>query len=228
MGNLTRAREIVSDNVKDPRQRQQALIELEREAAMNDANRGQWDEALKHVAKLPSVIARAAFISEIADRIGKGQKTSKAIQLLETAKSLVGASIRPESSEQMIALLRLAGVFAHYDSKRALEIVEPLIEHFNELVEAAKVLNGFGPDYFENGELLMHNGNSLSNIAGPLAESLGEISIIDFDKAKQVSERVAPAEVRLALYIGMIQRVIAPGELNVGQQTMFMRHGIIE
>jgi hypothetical protein len=225
-GNLSQATEIVNENVKDPRERQQVLLQLEREAAMTDANQGNWDEALKHVAKLPSATARAAVISEIADRIGKGQKSSKAIQLLETARTLVGASLRPEGSEQMIALLKLAGAFAHYDSKRALEIVQPLVEHFNELAEAARVLNGFGPDYFENGELLMHNGNSLTTIAVPLADALGEISVIDFDKTKQVSERIALPEVRLSLYLGMIQQVIAPGELNVGMQTMYMSRRI--
>jgi hypothetical protein len=219
-GDIKRARDIVSDNVTDPRERQSALIDLERQAAINDANHGRMEDALKHIAKLPKTSSRAEVISEIAGRIGQGQKTSTALQLLETAKSLLGTSIRSEGSEQMTALLKLAGAFARYDVKRALEIVEPLIEQFNELAEAAKVMNGFGLDYFADGELAMQNGNGLSMIATPLAGSLGEISIVDFEKAKVVSERISLPEVRLSLYLGMIQQVILPEGLYVNQRPM--------
>ena len=226
-GNLSTAKSLVQANLKDPRERQRMLIDLERQAALADANKGDMDGALKHVAKLPTAVARAEVISEFASRIGKGQKAATALRLLETAKTLVSNSIRTETAEQMTALLKLAGAFAQYDSKRAITIVEPLIQQFNELAEAAKVLNGFGIDYFQNGELSLHDGNGLSSVATPLAESLGEISIVDFDKAKQVSEGVTLPEVKLSLYLGLVQQVIAPGEVSVQTNTaMYIRRRI--
>jgi tetratricopeptide (TPR) repeat protein len=226
-GNISQARTIVNSKLKDPRERQRMLNDLERQAAIADANKGDMDGALRHVAKLSNVTARAEVISEIAGRIGQGQNATTALRLLETAKSLLNPSIRSENSEQMTALLRLAGAFSRYDSKRALEIVEPIIEHFNELAEAARTLNGFGADFFQNGELVMSDGNGLSGVASPIGTTLGEISIIDFDKAKQIAERIRLPEVRLAMYLGIAQQVLAPGE-NLLQTNIYMRRGVIE
>jgi hypothetical protein len=183
-GDISRAREIVNQQVKNPREKQRMMVQLEQQLANYYANKGDMEEALKHVAKIPSVSSRAELVGEFANRIGQGEKKTKALQLLETAKSLVTTSIRPETAEQMVALYQLAGAFSHYDSQRALNILEPLIQQFNELADAAKVLNGFGGEYFQNGELKLHDGNSLTQLTSPMANTLGELSIIDFDKAK--------------------------------------------
>ncbi|HEY6805967.1 MAG TPA: hypothetical protein VI306_20470 [Pyrinomonadaceae bacterium] len=209
-GDISRAREIVNQQVKNPRDKQRMLIQLEQQLANFYANKGEMEEALRHVAKIPATSQRAELIGEFANRIGQGEKKAKALQLLETARSLVTTAIRPETSDQMIALYRLAGAFSHYDSQRALDLLEPLIQQFNELADAAKVLNGFGGDYFQNGELKLHDDNSLSQITPPMANSLGELSLIDFDKAKRVAEGITLPEVRLTLYLGMVQQVIGP------------------
>jgi hypothetical protein len=62
----------------------------------------------------------------------------------------------------MNALLEIARAFSRYDSKRAFEILDPLIDQFNELAAAARTLEGFGSEAFENGELSFYNGGSLS------------------------------------------------------------------
>ena len=113
-----------------------------------------------------------------------------------------------------MALYQLAGAFSHYDSQRALDILQPLIQQFNELTDAAKVLNGFGNEYFRNGELKLNDGNGLTQITLPMASSLGELSMVDFDKAKRVAEGVTLPEVRLTLFLGMIQQIIDPSSIT--------------
>ena len=44
----------------------------------------------------------------------------------------------------MNALLEIARAFARYDAKRAFEIIDPLVEQFNDLCTAARTLEGFG------------------------------------------------------------------------------------
>jgi hypothetical protein len=151
--NYADAKQLILDNYSDPRSKRQALGSLEREAALNDFRLGHIDDALKHVTKVEPGSARAQVIAEMASRIGSGQKRAQALNYLETARSFIGTSLQAEGQSQMSALLNLSGAFSRYDSKRAFEILDPLVDQFNELSLAAKTLNGFGPQYFADGEL---------------------------------------------------------------------------
>ena len=209
-GNFAQAKQLVNENFANPRQRRYALNNLERQAAYTEANLGRTEEALKHVGKIEPLSERAQLLSEIATRIGMGQKRSQALFLLETARSQLGTAIQAENQPHMNALLNLAGAFSRYDSKRGFEIIDPLVEQFNDLSEAARTMNGFGPQYFVNGELSLQNGNSLANIATPLASTLGTLSLTDFDRAKSTSDRLHLPEIRLTVYLGIAQQAILP------------------
>ena len=153
---------------------------------------------------------RAQLISELAPRIGSGQKRAQALFLLETARSLLGTSIQGENAQHMNALINLAGAFSRYDSKRSFEILDPLVDQFNDLGNAAKTLNGFGLDFFLNGELSLQNGNALATLANPLSLALGTVGLTDFDRAKSTADRLAFPEVRLSAYLSIAQQAILP------------------
>jgi len=209
-GNWVQARHLLIENLANPREQRRAINNLEREAAYADASQGKMDDALKHVGKISDLRERAELISELASRIGPGQKRASAVNLLEIARSLLGTSIQAEGLPQMNALLQLAAAFARYDGKRGFEIVDPLVDQFNELAEAAKALNGFGPDYFVDGELSLQNGNSLANIAVPMSRALGILSLNDFDQAKRTADKLQLPEIRLSVQLGIAQQAIKP------------------
>jgi hypothetical protein len=209
-GNYAEARQLITENTFDPRTRRQALDNLERQAAFTEAAQGRMEEALKHIGKISNSEERANGLSELASRLGGGQKRATALALLETARSLLGTSIQAEGHAQMRALLQLADAFSRYDAKRGFEIVEPLVDQFNELSAAARTLNGFGLNFFMDGELSLQNGNSLATIAAPMSNSLGVLSLADFDRAKATSDRFQLPEVRLNAYLSIVQQAILP------------------
>jgi hypothetical protein len=209
-GNYAEARQLITQSATNPRVRRQALDNLERQAAFTEAAHGRMEEALKHLAKVSSSEERAEAVSELAYQIGAGQKRATALALLETARSLVGTSIQAETGSHMRALLQLANAFSRYDAKRGFEIVEPLVEQFNELGAAARTLNGFGLNYFLDGELSLHNGNNLASIATPMSSTLGILSLADFDRAKATSDRLQLPEVRLNVYLSIVQQAVQP------------------
>ncbi|HEX7296425.1 MAG TPA: emp24/gp25L/p24 family protein, partial [Pyrinomonadaceae bacterium] len=209
-GNYAEARQLITESTLDPRARRQALDNLERQTAFTEAAHGRMEEALKHLAKILNSEERAVAISEMAYQIGAGQKTPTALALLETARSLVGTSIQAESHAHMRALLQLAKAFSRYDAKRGFEILEPLVDQFNELSAAARTLNGFGLNYFLDGELSLQNGNSLATLASPMSSTLGILSVADFDRAKATSDRFQLPEVRLNVYLSIVQQAIMP------------------
>ena len=209
-GNFSQAKTVLLDNITNPRERRRALNNLEQQAAYADLTQGRIEEALKHVSRLATDEERASLIGEIAPRIGPGQKRASALALLETARSILGTSIRAENQSQMFALLQLAGAFSRYDAKRGFEILEPLVDQFNDLGEAARTLNGFGSTFFVDGELSMQNDNSVATIAPSLANALGILSLVDFDRAKAVADRIHLPEVRLPVHLNIAQQAITP------------------
>lgn len=209
-GDLTQAKQLILDNILDPRAKRQALNNLEREAALNDFRMGRIDEAFKHLARVEPAAERANIITQVTSSIGSGQKRAQALNYLETARSFLGGSIQAEAQPQMNALINLAGAFSRYDAKRGFEILDPLVDQFNELSQAAKTLNGFGPLYFIGGELSLLNGNALADIANPLSTTLGTLSLTDFDRAKLTADRLVLPEVRFATYLGIAQQAIMP------------------
>ena len=210
-GDFAKARQLIIENASNPRARQLALINLERQAALRNASDGKFEEALGHLAKLPSAKERAAILSQFANRIGPGYKREVALSLLEKALVTLGLSVRAENVDQLNARAQVAIGFARYDAKRAFEIVDPLIDQFNELTEAAKTMNGFTEEYFVDGELMMQNGNTLSTLSNSLSSALESLSAFDFDRAKLTSERLRLPEVRIIARLGIAQQAIKPG-----------------
>ncbi len=55
---------------------------------------------------------------------------------------------------------------------------------------AARVLNGFGQQYYQDGELAIQNGNSVANVGSQLILILGTLAISNFDWAKATADRL--------------------------------------
>ncbi|MEP6570409.1 MAG: hypothetical protein ABJC10_11610 [Acidobacteriota bacterium] len=211
-GDIARARQILKEKISNPSQRQQSLFNLDQQSIYVDASKGKLDEALQAVNNLRTTQQRAIVISQIVRWIGPGQKRAKALEMLEQARNLLGISSRVESQEQMAALLEIARAFSRYDSKRAFELVEPLLDQFNQMSAAAAVLDGFGQQFYQDGELQMQNGSSMANFAVQLAQVLGTLATTNFDRAKTDADRLERPEVRIVTYVSIAQQAMGPGE----------------
>lgn len=117
-------------------------------------------------------------------------------------------AIQAPDQEQMNALLELARAFARYDSKRAFEIAEPLVEQANEICMAARTLDGFGLEFYQNDELDMENGNSVSTVVMQISSALGTLAITNFERAKSTADRLRLPEARLRAYLDIARQTI--------------------
>lgn len=211
-GDFERARQILKDHIANPSQLQQALSSLDQQAIQTETSKGRIEEALRIVGNLRTSKERAMILSQIVNQIGPGQKRESALSLLEQARNMLGSSERVENQEQMSALLEIGRAFSRYDSKRAFEIVDPILDQFNEMTAAAQVLNGFGQQYYQDGELVMQNGNSVGGTATQLMATLGTLAVSNFDRAKAAADRVERPEVRIGAYLAIAQKAISPSE----------------
>jgi len=207
-GDADRAQQIVNQRIVNPSQRRQMMRELDRQAVWAAVNKGRMDDAVRLLANLRPLSDRAAMVADIATRIGPGLKRAVALGYLEQLSAMLDPSGKAADQMQMNARLQLAHAFARYDGDRAFGMIDPLLEQFNELAAAAMVMNGFGQKYYEDGELIMNNGNQMADLANRLGGSLAIMGIANFDRAKSAADRIRPAEIRLLTYLIIAQRAV--------------------
>ena len=117
----------------------------------------------------------------------------------------------------MIALLEIARAYSNYDSKHSFEIIAPLIDQFNDICTAARSLQGFGVEYFQNDELDVRGEGSLAQLAEQFSGVLGDLALVNFDRAKAETDKLRLPEVRLHVYLQIAQVSIGGESADTAQ-----------
>jgi len=203
-GDNEQARQILTDHIANVVQRQQALREVDRQAVFAAVNKGRMDEAIRILNTVRPQNTRASMVGQIASQIGPGLKKSAALGYLEQLGVMLDLSGKAPNDTQMMARLQLIRAFSRYDASRAFDLIDPLIDQFNELTTAATTMNGFGQKYYEDGEVIM-NGNSIANLSNWLSQSLSALGMVNFDRAKTGADRIGAVDMRLFVYFAMAQ-----------------------
>jgi hypothetical protein len=159
-------------------------------------------------AKFKTPQERINLVTQILDHIGPQTKRSLAVQYIEQAKNLITTSARAQDAQQMDTLLQIAATLGPYDANRAFQIVDPLIEQFNEISTAAISMNGFGHDFYEDGELITSNDNPVAAAANGLSTTLATLAMFDFDRAKIAADAIQRIDVRLSVFLAISQRTL--------------------
>jgi hypothetical protein len=207
-GDLVKAKQIITDNVTAPYQKQQALYNLEMQSVYRAMGKGKVEDALRAIANISTPQERAQMLAQMANQIGPGYKRASALLFLDQARNLLSPSMQAQDAAQMQALLEIAKAYSRYDSKRAFEILDPLVDQFNDISTAARTLEGFGGEFYEQEELNMQNGNAVANAATQMTAALGIVALTNFDRAKATADRIKLPEVRLRAYLDIAQQAI--------------------
>ena len=210
-GDTARARQIINDRVSNPYQRRQAQANIDQQEMYKSVSKGKVEDALRMIGNLKTPRERAMQISQIATQISLGQKRATAINFLEQAKSLLGPSAQAQGQDQMNALIEIARSFGRFDAKRSFEILDPLVDQVNDLCSAARTLEGFGQDFYDDDELNMQNGNGVAQVVARISNTIGSLALVNFERAKATSDRLVLPDVRLRAYIEIAQQTIQSG-----------------
>ncbi|MDX6444235.1 MAG: hypothetical protein QOH71_1309 [Blastocatellia bacterium] len=211
-GDSARARQVIVDHIINPVQRQRALKGVEQRTVFIALTKGKIEDALRTLSNVRPLSERAQMLSQAVSHIGPGLKRSTALQYLEQARNILGPSAQAEDQNQMYALLAIGRAFSRYDATRAFEIVEPLVDQFNEISASALVLNGFGQTYFQEGEVIINNGNVVGETANQMATTLSALAQVNFDRAKAAAQRMRLLDVRIQVYLAIAQQTIQPNK----------------
>lgn len=210
-GELAHARQIINDHVTNVYLQRQTLNNIEQQETFRILSKGKVEEALRNIGSLKTARERATQLSQMLNQIGPGQKRATALSLLEQARGMLSPSPQAQDAEQMHTLFELARAFSHYDSKRSFEIVDPLIEQFNDICAAARTMEGFGGEYFDDDELDFQNGNGVANIVSQMSMVLGNLALTNFDRTKATTEKIRLPEARLKVYLEIAEQTLKGG-----------------
>ena len=208
-GDAERARQVLNDNLRG-QDREQMLALVDQSETARAVAKGDTDAARATISRIKSKERRAAALAELAVLFAtKGDKKTAA-QLLEEARGLVER--QPESERGVEALLEVARGYALVEPARTFEMIDPLVEHANDLLAAAALLEKFGQGggLFRKGEMIVAPG--LGEMGGAYVryvKALAELSRVDFDRTRATADHFNRDEVRLMARLVVARSVLS-------------------
>jgi hypothetical protein len=209
-GDLEHARQVISEQVKDPDQRKLMLDQVDEAGAVKAAEQGKIEQTRKMLATLRSNEERMVVLAQLATgAAAKGEKKI-ALQLLDEARGMMIG--RAKNFKQLGAQLAVARAYASLDAARSLAMLEPVVDQLNELLAAAVVLGGFITDEIVKddevmiGPLLMISGEFLANYLG----DVNTLARADFERTRALADRFQRDEVRIIARMLIAQSILAP------------------
>ena len=211
-GHIERARQIISEHIADPGQRQNALQEIDRQSLWRAASEGKFDEARLLIARLRTIQERVNTLIQMAQSASNRSDQKLALQFLDEAWGLIAG--HAETNQQFSAQLQLAGAYLQINPARSFEIIEATLDQFNELSAAAALLESFEQNgAFREKEMLLNNQSRGSANLYMYTNTLAQLARTDPDHLRAVLSRFARPEIHTRLCLAILQQLL-PAQNN--------------
>ncbi len=207
-GDTARARQIVKDFLPGDMSWNPLFDEIERKERERAMKEGKLEEARKSVSRLGSGEERALALVELAMKAeaDKDQKSQR--ELLKEAGELLGDQM--ETRTQVEAQLVLAAASLNLDPDRSFEILGSAIDRLNTVLNAVATITRF--DYTDvanamDSEMRL-NAGEFTNVTNNLDQQLLAFARKDFDRTVALLKRWQVNEVRLAICLTLLTRIL--------------------
>ena len=180
-----------------------------------DANRinrltveGRLDEARASVATLTNrrtQIQRLVALAIQYQRKNTEKDLETAGGLMAEAKSYT--SLFPEDEDELADYMELIRGYAVVEPDTAFRMIEPLMEQFNEMINASAVLSRYNKRdrTFKNGEMVMRINGGLSMLAFRYVPQIQMLAQADFDRMNILSDRFQRNDARTLMKLYILQ-----------------------
>jgi hypothetical protein len=209
-GQSDRARQIITEHITDPDQRQNMLDELDKQMLTASASQGKLDETRKYLSRASNNEERIAALSQLAIVVAQKGDRKAALQLLEEARNLSPG--RARYSRQLLAQLQIARAYAAVDPAQSFAILEPSIDQLNELIGAAILLGEFfgEEEVIRDDELVIQPVvQMVESFQQQYGRDLNLLARSDFARTRDAAEKFQRYEVRLLARLMVAQSVLA-------------------
>lgn len=202
-GDLARARQMLIDHFSDEAL-SIALEGLNSQHANYLMNQGRFPEAEALIDEFLEPTRFYSLISLADAAFSRSQAENKTFSLRVLEKARAALSPRPENSNEMQQMLRLISAYVRIEPTEAFNLLDGLMQQFNELMEAAVVVNGFQAGHnVRNGEMLLNSGSPAGiHLDSSLFRGLAQK---DFDRTNALIGTFSRREVRLQVRQQMLE-----------------------
>ena len=200
-GDTDRALQIADDHL-DEQARNSIRQTVELKKAITSVTEEKLGEIRQKLAALPSDSDRVRYLDELVAATRK-DNPKLALRFAEDARAIV--TKRATDYDDLENQIRVSQIFETLDAKRSFEVLEPGIQHLNELLAAAQVLSGFEVQVFREGEMPLQGDSELGRVAARFGIQLASLARIDFERAQATADRFQFAEPRLMAKLSIIQ-----------------------
>ena len=207
-----RARQIVSEFVTDPAQRQQMLDQIDNQLLWNSVNESKVADAHQLLSKVKSIQQRVQILVNLAANVANKGDKKQALDLLAEARTMLDSS--PANLERLTAQLQLAQGYSSLDSQQSVALMQSIIVQLNQLVAAAVVLDGFENRYLQEGEWMKPGYTGLSNLVNTIEQTLGMLALKDPQGVCSLSDQLERPEIRLMAQLEIAQALLGRRNAN--------------
>jgi len=210
-GDTERARQIAKDFLSPLDPLMTEIEQKERERALVE---GKLEEARKSISRLSSSEERAQALVELAKKAEAKKDQKSQQELLKEAGALLGDQM--ETRAQVEAQLGLAAASLNVDADHGFEILGSAIDRLNVVLNSVVTitkfdqnggLNGRGVSNAMDGEMRL-NAGEFGNITTNLDRQILAFARKDFDRTVTLLRRWQVDEVRLAMCLMLLDRIL--------------------
>jgi hypothetical protein len=216
-GNADRARQIANDHL-DGSARDLVLQKLDFDLIASKVQAANMDQMRQTLATLHSDDERIDLLLQTAAKLqqndAKPDDKKFALKLLGEAQRL--SNRRANGYGQLAQQLKVADAFATLETSRSFEILDPGINHLNELLSAAAVLSGFELNIFKDGELPLESPTELGSMVSRYGEELARLAKLDFERAETSANKFQLVEPRLLVRLMIVRNVMGVPQAGGG------------
>ena len=204
-----RARQVVN-NISDPQRRALKGKALEQQLLERSLVRGKLEGAQQRIPPDATPEERLSTLLYLSALATQRKDAALARRFVAEAEALVGG--RVQNSFQFSSQLQIARALSGIDPRQSLVILDDLADQLNDLLAAAAVVDGFGPDCFGEGELKPLVGNMWGELVSQFGDGLAYLAPKDFERALSVAQKLQRDEVRISVSLRVAERLLADAQ----------------
>lgn len=210
-GDKAKANEIIKTKISNQSERRRLLASFQEQTIADLIRREEFSEARRLIEQIRSGEQRVAQLIELAAAVNNKGDKKAVVEILEEAQSLVTG--KAKNATDLRAQVRIAEAYSAIDADRSFALFSSAFDQINELLRATALISNFGvlPMMIKDDEFVIESSSIIPyGFVTFSSRSIRTLAQTDFDKTKEMFDRLQRPEVRIAAYLFMARSILEP------------------
>jgi hypothetical protein len=211
-GDMVKANEIITTKISSPIERRRLLESFQDQTIADLIRRGEFGEARQLIAQIRSRERRVGQLIELAAAVTEKGDKKAVLEVLQEVQDLITSKAR--NRYELEAQMRVAEAYSAIDVDRSFALFSSAFDQINELLKATALIANFGglpTTIMKDDEFVIESSSIVPYGFGTFSSrTIRTLAQADFDKTKEMFDRLQRPEVRVAAYLFMSKSILEP------------------